>query len=348
MRFSQVAYLDSICLCLVALCHLSLAQAPSDERSIATNAISLQNSSSRFSEQTLFLDLKNPSDQGDPNEATDSKRRIELRILFPLEKSSSSTILFLSHLGGGIESYRYLGEHWAGRGFACIFLFHGDEVDQALEKQSLAERIQSVPLLANPTMRRARAKEVIETIATLQQWSSTPGHELDRRFDWTRFGIAGHGFGADVGLDVLEGLREAKAVTPKALCVLGPTPLSAEEQKRLSAMACVPGLIVSGDLDESLIRRPDPLRRNGWFASYPECADRYELRFLDGKHYDFTGTPLRFGRPERNPEYHPLIQRVTTLFFQAHVEENHEARKALAAPEIPAAVRPTVQWHLMH
>lgn len=345
MRFSQVAVLLLLVVCIAALAQSPFAFAQSTDVPHKNSGLSTQIRRWRVAEHTLILDGENPSQQRPAtNDGAESKRRVEARILLPLEKAPASTLLFLSHLGCSFQSYAYLGEHWAEQGFACIFLFHADGVDRALEEQSLAERIQTFQHIAFHRTRHARSVEVLDSIAILKRWSSSPDHDLYRQFDWSRFGIAGHGLGADVAFEVLSGLHAINTDPPGTLCVLGPTPLSPDEQKQLSSIPCVPGLIVSGDLDESLIRRPDPLRRNHWFASYPECADRYELRFLDGKHFDFTGTPLRFGRPDRNPHYHRLIQAVTTSFFRTYLDASNEARKGLSEPEIPDAVRTTVRW----
>lgn len=340
LRFSQVARIHSFILCWAVLCPLPNVCAQNSESSTNSIASSSQipRARGRVSEHTLLLK------QDDPNGIAESERLVELHISLPSEKFPAPTILFLSQFGGDIQSFDYLREYWAEQGFACIFLFHRDGVDRKLTELPLAERIQTYQKIANSQTRHSRSKDVMDSVTTLQLWSSSPDHSLYGQFDWNRFGIAGHGFGADVALDVLTEISTRKIVAPNALCVIGPTPLSTNEQKQLASLPCLPGLILSGDLDESLIRRPDPLWRNHWFASYPECADRFELRFLDGKHFDFTNTPLRFGRPDRNPYYHPLIQKITTSFFRTYLDANAEARQGLEDPEIPLEVRSTVRW----
>lgn len=298
-----------------------------------------------MAEYTLNLgQTESPTRDANLDVTTESNRRVELHILLPIKDSPASTLVFLSHLGSNLQSLAYLGEHWAEQGFACLFLFHADGAVQAIEEKSLPQRIQTFQHVANQTMRNARSQEVLDAIAVLNQWTKSPEHDLYQRLDWNRFGIVGHGFGADVALEVADRLVASKTVSVSALCVLGPTPLTPDQQKLLASLPCIPGLIVSGDLDESLIRRPDPLLRNFWFANYPGCAERFELRFLDGKHFDFTGTPLRFGRPARNPHYHPLIQAATTSFFRTYLDANSEARKGLEELKIPSAVRATVRW----
>ncbi|AMV31891.1 Alpha/beta hydrolase family protein [Pirellula sp. SH-Sr6A] len=287
-----------------------------------------------------------------------NERTIDLHILLPPHTTAAPIILVLGDLGSNPKACDYLMNHWAQQGLACIFLSHGDRIDTILAQAPLVNRISAYQSLGNTHTLHTRADDAARAISVLRQWSESPNHPLTGQFDWNRFGIVGHGFGASVTLQVLTDTTRMRPsshsnvstagllapILPKAVCLLGPTPLSGEEQRELASLPCLPGLIISADLDESLIRRPDPLRRNHWFASYPDCADRFELRILDGRHFDFTSTPLRFGRANRNPNYHPLLQSITTTFFQAYLEADPAASEALVTPDLNPAIQSTIRW----
>lgn len=293
-----------------------------------------------------------------PNTQVPCERRIELSVVLPSQTTAAPTLLFLPELGSNSQACDYLMEHWAHQGLACIFLSHGDGIDTLLEQTPLVSRISTFQSLGNSDTLRNRSHDASQAISILRQWSESPTHPLSGQLDWDRFGMVGHGFGASVTLQFLTHAMRTKPspdsaettshfqapLQPKAVCLLGPTPLSEVEQNQLATLPCLPGLIISGDLDESLIRRPDPLRRNHWFDRYPNGADRFELRILDGRHFDFTNTPLRFGRPSRNPNYHPLLQSITTSFFQAYLASNPDAHEVLVNPDINPAIQKTVRW----
>ena len=52
------------------------------------------------------------------------KRELPIRVYLPAETTASAVVLFSHGLGGSREGGTYLGNHWAARGYVCVFLQH--------------------------------------------------------------------------------------------------------------------------------------------------------------------------------------------------------------------------------
>jgi len=65
----------------------------------------------------------------------EQKRIVPLRIYAPTNEAAASVILFSHGLGGSREACKYLGNHWAGRGYVAVFMQHaGSDRDVELNR----------------------------------------------------------------------------------------------------------------------------------------------------------------------------------------------------------------------
>src|SRR5215203_5699790 len=76
-------------------------------------------------------------------EVKDEKRSrvIPLRVYLPPNQKEPAPIVLFSHgLGGSREGSKFLGLHWAKRGYACVFLQHPGSDTSVWQDAKLTER----------------------------------------------------------------------------------------------------------------------------------------------------------------------------------------------------------------
>src|SRR5687767_11137428 len=116
-----VCFITPIVLLLVVLCFTAgmttapsaLPEAPASRAWSATPAgYDPMAVSSAFTPKTVDLVVKDAARQRD----------IPIRIYLPDSRSEAPVVMFSHGLGGSRENNRYLGAHWAARGYVAVFL----------------------------------------------------------------------------------------------------------------------------------------------------------------------------------------------------------------------------------
>src|SRR5438105_1106174 len=65
-----------------------------------------------------------PAPQDFTVEDAERKREIPIRVYLPQQQDAARVVLFSHGLGGTRAGSRFLGEHWAARGYVAVFLQH--------------------------------------------------------------------------------------------------------------------------------------------------------------------------------------------------------------------------------
>jgi predicted dienelactone hydrolase len=68
-------------------------------------------------------------------------RDIPLRVYLPGQSRPAPLILFSHGLGGSRAGSKFLGEHWAARGYVAVFLQHPGSDDSVWKEEPLGNRL---------------------------------------------------------------------------------------------------------------------------------------------------------------------------------------------------------------
>jgi len=128
----------------------------------------------------------------------DSARNRDIPLLVYLPKSTSPApvVLFSHGLGGSREGSRFLGEHWAGRGYVAVFVQHPGSDSSVLKSAGPRDWMRSLKEAASLRNFVERTGDIPAVLNQLERWNTEKGHPLAGRMDLKKIGMSGHSFGA--------------------------------------------------------------------------------------------------------------------------------------------------------
>lgn len=126
----------------------------------------------------------------------DRQREVPLRVVLPPGMGLAPVVLFSHGLGGSREGSAYLGRHWAGRGYAVVYVQHPGSDDSIWKDTPRQQRRAAMNQAASARNYFLRVRDVPAVLDQLEQWSTAEGHPLRGRLDLDRIGMSGHSFGA--------------------------------------------------------------------------------------------------------------------------------------------------------
>jgi len=268
-------------------------------------------------------------------------RDVPVTIYRPAGDGPFPVIVFSHGLGGSRDAAPYLGRHWASWGFVGVFVQHpgtDQSVWQGLPRTEVMTALRRAA--RSPRAARNRFEDipfVLDRIEALAASGDLPANPA-------RMGIAGHSYGAH---SVMAALGRYHGMAgrlnfdePRLLAGAALSPPPAHRRSRGGAVyagIAEPVLHLTGTEDSSpLDGDATPEDRLEAFESMGP-APQYLLVFDGGDHSVFGGRT----RPGQDtPENYPAIQAdvtaATTLFFEAWLNDNAEARAALDGPDFIA------------
>jgi len=267
----------------------------------------------------------------------DAKRRREIpvRVHSPPAAAPAPVVLFSHGLGGSRENNRYLGVHWAGRGYLAVFLQHPGSDESVWKNQRLGARKRVMEEAANAQNLLVRAGDVTAVLDQLERWNSERGHRLAGRMNLSRIGMSGHSFGA-VTTQAACGQRmanSARLADPRlsAAVILSPSsPRRGSPQEAFGAIA-MPWLLMTGTADAAPIGGIDVESRLAVFPALPP-GGKYELVLDGATHAAFSDRPLPGDAASRNPNHHRAILALSTAFRDAYPRGDALAKEWLNGP----------------
>ena len=261
----------------------------------------------------------------------DRHREIPIRVYLPGGTSPAAVILFSHGLGGSRQGCVYLGTHWAGRGYAAVFLQHPGSDTSVWKDKPAKDRMKAMQDAASAKNFRLRVGDVPATLDQLTLWNKTGGHVLAGRLDMGRVGMSGHSFGA-VTTQAVSGQRIAfgwvSYTDPriKAAIAFSPnSPRGSRDPKKAFGDVKIPWMLMTGTKDVSPIGNIDLKSRLAVYPALPP-GSKYELVLEGAEHSVFTDRALPGDTQARNPNHHRAILALSTAFWDAWLGEMRPAK----------------------
>ena len=263
------------------------------------------------------------------------RREVPLRVYLPATADPAPVVLFSHGLGGSRENSPYLGRHWAGRGYAAVFLQHPGSDEAVWKDLPPSNRLAAVKAAANLENTIQRLKDVPLVIDQLTAWnrdgdSPAGAHPLKGRLDLTRLGMSGHSFGA-VTTQWVAGERTTRgrlaATDPRiqAAVILSPSAPRPGDEGNAFAGVKIPWLLMTGTHDEAVIGGATVASRRAVYPALPP-GGKYELVLNGAEHSAFGDRPLPGDREARNPNHHRAILALSTAFWDAYLRQDPRAK----------------------
>ena len=276
-------------------------------------------------------------------------RDIPVRVYLPEGKTAAPVVLFSHGLGGSRENSPYLGQHWAARGYAVVFMQHAGSDEKVWEDAPVAERMDALKGAASLQSLMDRVRDVPAVLDQLERWNKTEGHALSGRLDLAHVGMCGHSFGAVTTQAVsgqsspLTGQRFTEARIKAALPMSPSAPRKGVDPSAAFGTVKIPWLVMTGTLDNSPIGDASPESRLKVFPALPP-GNKYELVLDGAQHSAFGDRPLPGDTRERNPKHHRAILALSTAFWDAYLRDDADAKKWLSGDEAKSVLEKADRW----
>ena len=195
------------------------------------------------------------------------ERDVPVKIYYPVADKGRLPIIIFSHgLGGSREGSVYLGEHWAARGYAAVFLQHPGSDDSVWKNSAPGEVMQAMKQAASLKNFLLRVEDVPAALDQLDRWNTDKTSPLAGRLDMKRIGMSGHSFGAITTEAVSgetmpgngQGFTDARI---RAAIVMSPSPPRTLSVDEAFGAVKIPWLLMTGTKDVAPIGNADAKSR---------------------------------------------------------------------------------------
>jgi len=269
-------------------------------------------------------------------------RTLPIRVYLPGSEKPAPVIIFSHGLGGSRDNNPYLGNHWAKRGYAVVFVQHPGSDEHVWKDVAGLERVTAMKQAASGDNYLKRARDVPAVIDTLAKWNGEKGHALAGRFDLEHLGMSGHSFGAQTTQALAgQGARPRISLAePRidAAVMMSPSPPRAGDPAKAFAPVKIPCLLLTGTRDDSPIGNSTPADRLKVFP-YLNQAPAWQVVFDGATHMDFGQS--RGGDTTR---YHKAILALTTAFWDAELKGDPAAKQWLKGEKARSVLISADRW----
>lgn len=275
-------------------------------------------------------------------------RDVPVKIYMPAGTNAAPVVLFSHGLGGSCENNPYLGEHWARRGYAVVFVQHPGSDESVWKGRAAGGRLAAMREAASAQNFALRVKDIPAVLAWLARWNAEPGHALSGRLDVSRVGMSGHSFGAVTtqavsGQRFPLGLADFTEPRIRAAVAFSPSAPKRGSAERAFGEVRIPWLLMTGTKDTSFINDTTVEARLAVYPALPP-GGKYELVLEGAEHSAFGDRALPGDREARNPNHHRAILALSTAFWDAYLREDAAARAWLDGPAARGVLEPGDRW----
>jgi predicted dienelactone hydrolase len=273
-------------------------------------------------------------------------RDVPVRIYLPPSAGPVPVVLFSHGLGGSRAGSKYLGEHWAARGYVAVFVQHPGSDDAVWKEVAPEERMAALREAASLENFLFRVKDVTAVLDRLEAWNKSG--PLAGRMDLKKIGMSGHSFGA-VTTEAVSGetfpmsgttLTDARI---RAAVIFSPSAPRSTTPERAFADVKIPWLLMTGTKDSAPIGPADMKSR---LAVYPALhgAPKYQVVLNKAEHSAFTDRALPGDGEPRNPNHHRVVLALSTAFWDAYLRGDKDALTWLNGTGPPSVMEPADDW----
>jgi len=264
-------------------------------------------------------------------EVKDAKRdrTLPVRVYLPASGKPAPVVIFSHGLGGSRDNNPYLGNHWAKRGYAVVFVQHPGSDEGVWKDVPALERMAGMKKAASLENYLDRAKDIPALIDALTTWNGEKDHPLKGRLDLNHLGMSGHSFGAQTtqavsGQNLARGRMSFLEPRLDAAVMMSPSPPAMGDPAASFSTIKIPCLLMTGTQDDSPIGNTTPEDRLKVFPHLNQ-APAWQVVFDKATHMAFGDRDLK-GKPPADPRYHRAILALTTAFWDAELKGNAEAK----------------------
>jgi predicted dienelactone hydrolase len=275
-------------------------------------------------------------------------RDLPVLIYLPTNSAPAPVVLFSHGLGGERHGSAFLGEHWAARGYAAVFVQHPGSDDAIWKDQPPAQRFRAMQKAASLENFLHRVEDIPAVLNELAAWNADTNSALAGLLDLSRVGMSGHSFGA-VTTEAVSGemfpLEGTKWTDPRIHAAIAFSPSSPQIGSADKAFAAVkiPWLLMTGTQDLAPIGHADLKSR---LAVYPALhgGPKYEVVLENAEHSAFTDRALPGDKEPRNPNHHRVMLALSTAFWDAYLRGDAAALAWLNGPGPRTVLEVADRW----
>lgn len=275
-------------------------------------------------------------------------RDIPLRVYLPTNTAPVPVILFSHGLGGSREGSKFMGEHWAARGYVAVFLQHPGSDDSVWKGKPPGELMPELDRAASLDNFLLRVQDVPAVLNQLEVWNAETNSPFAGRMNLKKVGMSGHSFGAITTEAVsgeslpISGQQFTDERITAAIAFSPSSPKAGSAAKAFGAVK-ITWMLMTGTKDVAPIGHETVESR---LAVYPnlKLAPKYELVLNNAEHSVFTDRALPGDREPRNPNHHRVILALSTAFWDAYLKDDAAALAWLNSESPRSVMEPADQW----
>jgi predicted dienelactone hydrolase len=275
-------------------------------------------------------------------------RDIPILVYLPANSTPQPVVLFSHGLGGNREGSKFLGEHWAERGYVAVFLQHPGSDDSIWKGKPITEMLPDLKRAASLENFLLRVQDVPAVIDQLEKWNVEKDNPLAGRMNLKKIGMSGHSFGA-ITTEAVSG--ETLAVTGQkltdaritaAIAFSPSSPKAGNAAKAFDAVK-IPWMLMTGTKDVEPISNADVASRLSVYSNLI-CPAKYEVVLNNAEHSVFTDRALPGDKEPRNPNHHRVILALSTAFWDAYLRDDAAALAWLNSNQPRSVMEAADQW----
>jgi predicted dienelactone hydrolase len=275
-------------------------------------------------------------------------RDIPVRVYLPTNTIPEPVILFSHGLGGNREGSKFMGEHWAARGYVAVFLQHPGSDDSVWKGKPVSEIMPDMIQAASLENFLLRVQDVPAVLNQLETWNAQKNHPLAGRMNLKSVGMSGHSFGAITTQAVsgetlaLSGQSFTDERITAAIAFSPSSPKTGSAARAFGAVK-IPWMLMTGTKDVAPIGDANLESR---LAVYPNLkgAPKYEVVLNNAEHSVFTDRALPGDKEPRNPNHHRVILALSTAFWDAYLRDDAAALAWLNSANPRSVMEAEDQW----